>query len=88
MTNSVEYRHRFSLDKITSYQIIVPGKVSVDWSNSINKINVSTKQISSDIWVSRIFGKFDQAGLHGFLRYLYSRGLFIISINIKKGIKQ
>jgi len=72
--------NKLTLDQPTVYEVTVPGIIDekyLDWNGGLTA-RCPAKQIRNPITILRI--TVDQAGLHGFLRYLYSLGLSIISV--------
>jgi hypothetical protein len=70
-----------SLDRPVNYEIKVPGEVSESWSDWAG-ITVSIEEQSDGRPISTLTGNFDQAGLLGIIRKLYSMGLPILSVII------
>lgn len=62
------------------YEIIIPGILEASWLDWFDDLAIAEELIEEEITVSRISGIFDQAGLHGLLRRLYTFGLPIISV--------
>jgi len=73
-------KEKLTLDKPVTYQIQVPGKLDVKWSDWRRDLTVAVIGDENDFPVSILTGIFDQAALQGFLRRLYSFGLPLISI--------
>jgi hypothetical protein len=70
-----------TLDRPATYQIKVPGELDenlLDWSD---KLRVVIESDPSGMPVTSLTGSFDQAALQGLLRWLYSMGLPLISVN-------
>jgi len=70
-----------TLDRPATYQIKVPGELDenlLDWSD---KLRVVIENDPSGMPVTSLTGSFDQAALQGLLRWLYSMGLPLISVN-------
>jgi hypothetical protein len=75
-----EVKQKLTLDRPATYQIKVPGHLDESWSDWDGKTTIT---IDSDVDghpVTTLTGSFDQAGLQGLLRRLYSLGLPLISI--------
>ena len=73
--------NKLSLDKPVVYEITVPGNLEkrfLDWNGGL-EITINTTEVENP--TSTISIKVDQAGLQGFLRYLYSLGLPILSVS-------
>mgnify|MGYP001379731286 CR=1 FL=1 len=72
--------NKLSLDQLMVYEITVPGKFEhkyLDWNGGL-KIKYPAGRTPNAI--TTIIITVDQAGLQGFLRYLYSLGLPLISV--------
>lgn len=63
------------------YEITIPGRLDASWMEWFEDLVITEDLIEDDILVSKISGVFDQAGLHGLIRRLYTYGLPIISIS-------
>ena len=70
-------KSKLSLDQPATYQIKVPGILD---NKSFDEGTILTETGEDGFSVSTLTGNFDQAGLHGLLRRLYSFGLPLISI--------
>lgn len=71
---------KLTIDRMVIYQIKVPGaldKGSLDWNGGLT-VKVDSDETGAPITV--LTSTFDQAALQGFLRYLYSLGLPLISV--------
>ena len=68
-------RERLSLDQPTCYLIIVPGVINKDWFGWTEGIEIDVARDELGDEISRLRGEFDQAGLQGVLRQLYSLGI-------------
>lgn len=71
---------KLTIDRPAIYQIKVPGaleKDSLDWNGGLT-VKVENDQTGDPITI--LTSTFDQAALQGFLRYLYSLGLPLISV--------
>ena len=73
---------KLSLDQPVLYKITVPGNLEnrfLDWNGGL-KITINNLDVENPTTTISI--KVDQAGLQGFLRYLYSLGLPLISVKM------
>ena len=68
---------KLTLDQITTYQIKVPGHLDEGW---FDEVTISVIKGEDGAFLSILTGNFDQAGLQGLLRRLYSIGLPLISV--------
>lgn len=71
---------KLSIDRPVIYQVKVPGELdkdSLDWNGGLT-VKVDNDENGDPITV--LTSIFDQAALQGFLRYLYSLGLPLISV--------
>jgi len=68
---------KLSLDQPGNYQIKVPGNLE---DQSFDEVSISVVTGEDGFSISTLTGTFDQAGLHGLLRRLYSFGLPLISV--------
>ena len=75
-----EIRKKISLNRPATYQIRVPGHIEESWSDWAGEMTISVGSDDDGLPVSTLIGTFDQAGLQGLLRRLYSRGLPLISV--------
>lgn len=73
-------RQKLTLDRPETYQIKVPGKLDVTWSDWVDDVSVITGSDDKGLPVTTLTGTFDQAALQGLLRRLYSFGLPLISL--------
>jgi hypothetical protein len=78
-------QQKLTLDRLTEYQIIVPGHLDNDWFNDGREIIVENSSDEVGLPTTTLTGKFDQAALIGLLRRLYSLGLPLISVNCLGG---
>ena len=74
-------RSKFTLDQPLTYQIIIAGRPSENWSDWINEIDIQTDVETSGFTTSTLTGTIDQAALIGLLRQLYYLGFPLISVN-------
>ena len=58
----------------------MPGAIDSGWFDWDVEIKITVGYEDEGLSLSTLTGRFDQAGLHGFLRRLYAYGLPIISI--------
>jgi hypothetical protein len=71
---------RLSLDRPVTYQIKVPGKIDVSQVDWASEMEIKVESEEGRPISTSLIGEFDQAGLHGLLRRLYSHGLPLISV--------
>lgn len=71
---------RLTLDQPVIYEIKVPGKLDVNWSEWVGPMITNVEHDDLGSPVTTLTGTFDQAGLHGFLRRLYALGIPLISV--------
>ena len=72
---------KLTIDRPVSYQINVPGELDgndLDWNGGMT-VSVDHTKVGAPITTLSII--VDQAGLHGLLKYIYSLGLPLISVN-------
>ena len=81
----IDVRHKLTLDQPVTYQIKVPGHLDQGWSDMVEKLTVEITCEADDPPVTILTGTFDQAGLQGLLRRLYSLGLPLISVIYVEG---
>ena len=74
-------KHDLTLDRRTTYQIIVPVELDESWTDWDGEMTVEVRRSDEDPPVTVISGPLDQAALHGLLRRLYALGLPIQSVN-------
>jgi hypothetical protein len=74
-------RSNFTLTGAIHFQIKIAGQPSENWSDWIDKVDIQTNTDSSGLPTTTLNGFFDQAGLIGLLRQLYSLGFPLISVN-------
>jgi len=74
-----QVRRKITLDGPVTYKIKVPGHLDEGWTywNGKLKVEIALKNGQP---VTILTGTFDQAGLQGLLRRLYSLGLPLISV--------
>ncbi len=73
-------RRKITLDRPVSYKIKVPGHLDEGWTYWDGKLKVERAYQIDGLPITILTGIFDQAGLHGLLRRLYSLGLPLISV--------
>lgn len=71
---------KLTLDQPVIYQIKVPGHLDEGWTDWNGKLKVEIALQKDGQPVTILTGIFDQAGLQGLLRRLYSLGLPLISV--------
>lgn len=72
---------KLTLDQPVTYEIKVQGALDekwLDWNGEITATIEGDKNVNP---ITTLTITVDQAGLHGFLRYLYSLALPLISVN-------
>jgi hypothetical protein len=63
------------------YEIVVPGYLDANWEDLFGGMEIFFGCTEGDLPFTTITGPVDQAKLHGLLRWLYSLGLPLISVN-------
>jgi hypothetical protein len=71
---------KLTLDRLATYQIVVPGVLDESWSHWTGGMTVTVKCEGEGPPVTILTGAVDQAALHGLLRGLYALGLPLISV--------
>ena len=74
-------RSIFTLAQPITYVIIIAGHLGENWPDWQGKIDIHTEIESPGLPTTALTGTFDQAGLIGLLRQLYSLGYPLISVN-------
>ena len=74
-------RSNFTLAQSIPYEIKIAGRPSEYWSNWIDKADIQIDTDPGGLATTTLTGTFDQAGLIGLLRQLYSLGYPLISVN-------
>ena len=74
-------RSNFTLTRSIPYQIKIAGRLSENWSDWIDKVDIKIDTDPAGLATTILTGTFDQAGLIGLLRQLYSLGFPLISVN-------
>jgi hypothetical protein len=77
--------HKLSLHQPMTYQIKVPGQLDDSWLDSGGELRIVVETEADYPPVTILTVTFDQAGLHGLLRRLYSLGLPLISVIYVEG---
>jgi hypothetical protein len=75
-----QVRQKITLDRLICYKIKVPGHLDEGWTEWNGKLKVEIALQKDGQPVTILTGTFDQAGLQGLLRRLYSLGLPLISV--------
>ena len=75
----MKQNRKITLYKQLIYEVRIPGEVKQEWFNQ-NIVDVQYIEGPEPESVFRI--KVDQAGLIGFLRLLYTRGIPLLGVNI------
>ena len=74
-------RSNFTLTQSIPYEIKIAGRLSENWSHSIDKVDIQIDTDQSGLATTTLTGTIDQARLIGLLRQLYSMGFPLISVN-------
>jgi len=74
-------RSIFSLAQPITYEIKIAGHLGENWPDWLGKMDIQTEIESPGLPTTALTGTFDQAGLIGLLRQLYSLGYPLISVN-------
>ena len=74
-------RSNFTLAQSIPYEIKIAGNLGENWPDWLGKIDIHTEIESPGLSTTVLTGTFDQAGLIGLLRQLYSLGYPLISVN-------
>ena len=74
-------RSVFTLTQPITYEIKIAGHLGENWPDWLGKIDIHTEIESPGLSTTVLTGTFDQAGLIGLLRQLYSLGFPLISVN-------
>ena len=74
-------RSNFTLTQSIPYQIKIAGRLSENWSDWIDKVDIQIDTDPVGLATTTLTGAVDQAGLIGLLRQLYSVGYPLISVN-------
>jgi hypothetical protein len=75
-----QVRRKITLDRPVSYKIKVPDHLDEGWTDWDGKLKVERAYQKDGLPITTLTGIFDQAGLQGLLRRLYSLGLPLISV--------
>ena len=74
-------RSIFTLAQPITYEIKIAGHLGENWPDWLGKMDIHTEIESPGLSTTALTGTFDQAGLIGLLRQLYSLGYPLISVN-------
>ena len=74
-------RSIFTLDQPITYEIKIAGHFGENWPDWLGEFDIHTEIESPGLPTTALTGTFDQAGLIGLLRQLYSLGFPLISVN-------
>ena len=74
-------RSIFTLAQPITYEIKIAGHLGENWPDWLGKMDIHTEIESPGLPTTALTGTFDQAGLIGLLRQLYSLGFPLISVN-------
>jgi len=80
-----EKKQMLTLHHPVTYQIKVPGQLDDSWLDWGGELRIMVETEADYPPVTTLTGTFDQAGLQGLLRRLYSLGLPLISVNYVEG---
>jgi hypothetical protein len=78
-------KHKLTLHQPVTYQIKVPGQLDDSWLDWGGGLKITVENDADSLPVTTLTGTFDQAGLQGLLRRLYSLGLPLISVIYVEG---
>jgi hypothetical protein len=73
-------REQLTLDRHTTYEIVVPGELDKSWTDWDGTMTITVAREGDRRPVTILTGTVDQAALHGLLRRLYALGLPLISV--------
>jgi hypothetical protein len=76
-----QVKQKLTLDRPATYQIKVPGELDESWSDWAGGMTITVESEGEGPPVTILTGTMDQAALQGLLRWLYSLGLPLISVN-------
>ena len=74
-------RSNFTLTRSIPYQIKIAGRLSENWSDWIDKVDIQIDTDPTGLATTTLTGAIDQAGLIGLLRQLNAMGYPLISVN-------
>jgi hypothetical protein len=80
-------RSNFTLSQSIHFQIEIAGRPGENWSDWINEVDIQIDTDPEGLVTTTLTGNFDQAGLIGLLRQLYSLGYPLISVNCIKSLQ-
>ncbi|MBI9046061.1 MAG: hypothetical protein JEZ06_16330 [Anaerolineaceae bacterium] len=75
-----EIKQKLTLDRLAVYQIKVQGELDEHWSKWGEGINACVEKNDDGLPFTTLTCTFDQAALSGFLRYIYSLGMPLVSV--------
>ena len=75
-----ELSNRLSLDRLSTYQIKVPGVIDLSRADWAGEMVITVEDEDEGFPITTMTCEVDQAALHGLLRRLYSLGLPLISV--------
>ena len=70
-----------TLDRLTTYQIQVPGELDESWSDWIQGMTMAVESEGEGPAVITLTGAFDQAALHGLRKKVRNLGMPLLSFN-------
>ena len=76
-----EVKQKLTLDRPATYQIKVPGHLHASWSDWASGMTITLESEGDGPPLTILTGTVDQAALQSLLRWLYSLGLPLISVN-------
>jgi hypothetical protein len=81
-------RAKFTLSQFIHFQIVIAGQSGATWSEWIDEVDIQIETDPEGLVTTTLTGYFDQAGLIGLIRQLYSMGYPIISVNCIPAIEK
>ena len=73
-------RSNFTLSETIHFQIEIAGRPGENWSDWIGDVDIQIDTDPEGLVTTTLTGHFDQAGLIGLLRQIYSMGYPLISV--------
>ncbi len=74
-------KQKLTLAGPATYQVKVPGHLNESWSEWAGSMTITVESEGHGSPITILTGTFDQPALQGLLRWLYSLGLPLISVN-------
>ena len=81
-------RSNFTLTQSIRYQIKIAGRLSENWSDWIDQMEIQVEAETFGFTTTTLTGTVDQAALIGLLRQLYHLGFPLISVNCVQSQKK